>query len=59
MDEYMDHASILKLTYGIDMTNHIGCSSIYKTIFRIHLGHYEFKVMPFELTNAHPYLKAS
>lgn len=27
-------------------------SDIFKTTFRIHLGHYEFKVMPFRLTNA-------
>lgn len=27
-------------------------SDIYKTTFRTHLGHYEFKVIPFGLTNA-------
>ena len=25
---------------------------VYKTAFRTHMGHYEFLVMPFELTNA-------
>lgn len=30
----------------------MGRSDIYKTNFRTHLGHYEFKVMHFGLTNA-------
>lgn len=29
----------------------IGEEDIYKNTFRTHLGHYEFKIMPFDLTN--------
>lgn len=30
----------------------MGDEDIQKTVFRTHLGHYEYLVMPFELTNA-------
>lgn len=30
----------------------MGKVNMYKTAFRTHLGNYEFKIMPFELTNA-------